>query len=118
VIRLSRGGVREALDWERNPAIELHHMHDQLFEHWAKSSGIAGPEDFGSVINRHGPAAHVDGLEHGRFPHDIGTLGRYGRVFDQLPRARHPWRPLPVETGLDGVAAAGLSVTRPSVDRS
>ena len=88
-----------------------------LFQHGAESPGIVGPEDFRSVINRRGAAAHFDGLEPGRFPHDIGTLGRYDRVFDQLPRARHPWSPLPVEEALDGLATAGLSVTRPSVDR-
>jgi hypothetical protein len=38
-------------------------------------------------------------------------LGRYGRVFDQLPRARHPWSPLPVDDALRGLAAAGLSIT-------
>jgi hypothetical protein len=64
-----------------------------LLEHGAESPGIAGPDDFQAVINRHSAAAHFDGLEPGRFPHDIVTLGRYGQVFDQLPRARHPWSP-------------------------
>jgi hypothetical protein len=43
---------------------------------------------------------------------DIGTLGRYDKGFDQLPRAEHPWSPLSVEEALRGLAATGLSVTR------
>jgi len=82
-----------------------------LFEHGANSPGIASPQEFESVIRRHGARAHFDGLDLMRFPHDIGTLGRYGKVFDQLPRARQPWSPLPVEDALRGLAAAGLSVT-------
>jgi hypothetical protein len=82
-----------------------------LFEHGTSSPGIATPQDFRSVVHRHGAAAHFDGLDAERFPHDIGTLGRYGRVFDQLPRARHPWSPLPVNEALPGLSAAGLSVT-------
>jgi len=81
-----------------------------LFEHGAESPGIATPNDFQKVVRRHGAAAHFDGLDPGRFPHDIGTLDRYGRVFDQLPRARHPWSPLPVDEALRGLAAGGLSI--------
>jgi hypothetical protein len=82
-----------------------------LFEHGTDSPGIARPDDFAAVVRRHGAAVHFDGLDPERFPHDIGTLGRYSRVFDQLPRARHPWSPLSVEDALRGLAAAGLSVT-------
>jgi hypothetical protein len=85
-----------------------------LFQHGTRSPGIATPDEFAAVIRRHGAAAHFDGLDPGRFPHDIGALGRYGRVFDQLPRARQPWSPLPVEEALRGLAAAGLSITRTS----
>jgi hypothetical protein len=81
-----------------------------LFEHGTSSPGIATPQDFQSVVHRHGAAVHFDGLDAERFPHDIGTLGRYGRVFDQLPRARHPWSPLPVDEALGGLAAGGLSI--------
>jgi hypothetical protein len=83
-----------------------------LFEHGTDSPRIATPEEFQAAVRRHGAAAHFDGLDPGRFPHDIGTLGRYGRVFDQLPRARHAWSPLPVDDALRGLAAAGLSMTR------
>jgi hypothetical protein len=84
-----------------------------LGDPWQKSLGIATPHDFQSVVRRHGATVHFDGLDPERFPHDIGTLGRYGRVFDQLPRARHPWSPLPVDEALRGLLAAGLSVTTP-----
>jgi hypothetical protein len=81
-----------------------------LFEHGADSPGIATPEQFNAVVRRHDAEPHLDGLEPERFPHDIGTLGRYGKVFDQLPRARQAWSPLPVEQALGGLAAAGVSV--------
>jgi hypothetical protein len=82
-----------------------------LFEHGAESAGIAKPVDFAHVIRRHGATAHFDGLDPRRFPHDIGTLGRYGRVFDQLPRAKQPWSPMTVEDALRGLAAAGISIS-------
>jgi hypothetical protein len=75
------------------------------------SPAIARPAELAEVISRHGARAHFDGLDPERFPHDIGMLGRYGRVFDQLPRARQPWSPLPIEKALNGLAASGLSVT-------
>jgi len=46
----------------------------------------------------------------GTFPHDIGTLGRYGRVFD---RATQGWASIESDAGpggTPGLAAAGLSV--------
>jgi hypothetical protein len=82
-----------------------------LFEHGVDSPGIATPDEFAAVVRRHGAAVHFDGLDQGRFPHDIGTLGRYGRVFDRLARAGHPWNPMPVQEALQGLAAVGLSVT-------
>jgi hypothetical protein len=82
-----------------------------LFEHGAESPGIATPEQFAAVLRRHGTAGHFQGLDRERFPHDIGTLGRYGKVFDQLPRAEQPWSPVSVEEALRGLAATGLSVT-------
>jgi hypothetical protein len=83
-----------------------------LFEHGTDSPGIATPDEFAEVINKHGARAHFDGLEPERFPHDIGTLGRYGRVFDQLPRARRPWSALPVGDALRRLAESGLSITK------
>ena len=89
------------------------HVNVFLFEHGTESPGIATPDDFQAVVRRHGSAVQFDGLDPERFPHDIGTLGRYGQVFDELPGARHPWSPLPVDEALRGLAAAGLSVTAP-----
>ena len=83
----------QALDEYLDAAAEYSDVNVFLFEHGAESPGIAGPNDFQAVVNRHSAAAHFDGLEPGRFPHDLGTLGRYGEVFDQLPRARHPVEP-------------------------
>jgi hypothetical protein len=85
-----------------------------LFEHGTNSPGIATPEQFAAVIRGHGARAHFDGLDTERFPHDIGTFGRYGQVFDQLPRARRPWTPLSVDEALGGIATAGISVTTTS----
>jgi hypothetical protein len=85
-----------------------------LFEHGTKSPGIATPKEVAEVIRRHGARPHFDGLDPERFPHDIGTLGRYGRVFDQLPRARKPWSPLAIEDALRGLAHAGLLITTAS----
>jgi hypothetical protein len=82
-----------------------------LFEHGTKSPGIATPEEVAEVISRHGARAHFDGLDPERFPHDIGTLGRYGRVFAQLPRARKPWSPLGISDVLRGLADGGLFIT-------
>jgi hypothetical protein len=82
-----------------------------LFEHGTKSPGIATPEEVAEVISRHGARAHFDGLDPERFPHDIGTLGRYGRIFAQLPRARKPWSPLGISDVLHGLADAGLFIT-------
>ena len=82
-----------------------------LFEHGTKSPGIATPEEVAEVISRHGTRAHFDGLDPERFPHDIGTLGRYDRVFAQLPRARKPWSPLGISDVLHGLADAGLLIT-------
>jgi hypothetical protein len=82
-----------------------------LFEHGTKSPGIATPEEVAEVSSRHSARAHFDGLDPERFPHDIGTLGRYGRVFAQLPRARKPWSPLGISDVLRGLAEGGLFIT-------
>jgi hypothetical protein len=101
----------QALDGYLDEAEPYRDVNVFLFEHGTESPGIATPHDFQSVVRRHGAAVHLDGLDPERFPHDIGTLGRYGRVFDQLPHARHPWSPMPVDEALTGLMAAGLSVT-------
>jgi hypothetical protein len=104
----------KALDEYLDKAEPYRDVNVFLFEHGTRSPGIATPDDFQAVVRKHGATVYFDGLDPRRFPHDIGTLGRYGRVFDQLPRARHPWSPLPVEDALHGLTDAGLSVTNPS----
>jgi hypothetical protein len=102
----------QALDAYLDEAEPYSDVNVFLFEHGTNSPGIATPDEFAEVINKHGARAHFDGLEPERFPHDIGTLGRYGRVFDQLPRARQPWSALPVGDALRGLAESGLSITK------
>jgi hypothetical protein len=101
----------QALDAYLDNAAPYPDVNVFLFQHGTDSPGIAAPEEFAEVIRRHHARAHFEGLDPERFPHGIGTLGRYGRIFDQLPRARQPWSPLPVEGALRGLADAGLSVT-------
>ena len=101
----------QALEAYLDKAEPFSHANVFLFEHGASSPGTATPQEFERVIRRHGARAHFGGLDRKRFPHDIGTLGRYSEVFGRLPRATQPWSPLPVEDALRGLAAAGLSVT-------
>ena len=101
----------QALDAYLDEAEPYSDVNVFLFEHGTNSPGIATPDEFAEVINKHGARAHFDGLEPERFPHDIGTLGRYGRVFDQLPRARKPWSALPIGDALRGLAESGVFIT-------
>jgi hypothetical protein len=102
----------EALDEYLARAEPYEEVHVFLFEHGVRSPGIAGPEDFAAVVRRHGATPHLDGLDARRFPHDIGTLSRYGPAFERLPRASRPWSPLLVEDALASLRAAGLSVSQ------
>ena len=102
----------DALDEYLTSTEPYEDVHVFLFEHGGRSPGIAaGPEDFVAVVRRHGATPHLDGLDPQKFPHDIGTLSRYDRAFEQLPRARHPWTPLVVDEALTSLKAAGVSVT-------
>jgi hypothetical protein len=87
-------------------------VHLFLFEHGVRSEGIATPEEFCAAVRRHGSRPHLEAVRPRLFPHDIGSLARYGPAFDAIPPARHPWSPLPVQRALAGLAAAGLEVTR------
>ena len=64
------------------------------FQHGAESPGVAGPEDFRAVITRHGAEPVLLGTRPQDWPHDIGSLARYGQALDQLPAAGRPWTPL------------------------
>ena len=101
----------DALDEYLTSTEPYEDVHVFLFEHGVRSPGIAGPDDFAAVVRRHGATPHLDGLDPQKFPHDIGTLSRYDRAFEQLPRARHPWTPLVVDEALSSLKAAGVSVT-------
>jgi hypothetical protein len=79
-----------------------------LFQHGVHSSGIAEPEQWEATVRRHGGQSRLVGLDPARFPHDIASLGRYGPVLQDVPRARHAWSPLPLRTALDGLERAGL----------
>jgi hypothetical protein len=86
-------------------------VHVFLFQHGVPSPGIATPADFVDSICRHGAQPHLEAMDPAKFPHDIGSLARYGPVFQRLPRARTPWSPLPVADALSALARHGLAVT-------
>jgi hypothetical protein len=81
-----------------------------LFQHGADSPGIATPEDWTAVIEKHGARSDFLSLNTRKFPHDFGFLARYGSALARLPHARRLWSPLPVDTALAGLRAAGLEV--------
>ena len=83
-----------------------------LFQHGVASAGIATPDEWLAAACRHGATARLLALDPRRFPHDVASLGRYGRVLAALPRAVRPWSPLDIDDALDGLARAGLTVLR------
>jgi hypothetical protein len=83
-----------------------------LFQHGVESAGIAGPAQWLAAARRHGATARLLALDSRRFPHDVASLGRYGRALAALPRATRPWSPLSVDVALGGLTAAGLQVHR------
>ena len=85
-----------------------------LFQHGVDSTGIARPREWLDVARRHGARARLVALDPSRFPHDIATLGRYGRALAGLPAATRPWSPLEVPDALAALAAAGIEITPPS----
>lgn len=54
--------------------------------------------------------ARLLALDPQRFPHDIATLGRYGRALASLPPARQAWSPLQVEAALSEMRGEGVDV--------
>jgi hypothetical protein len=81
-----------------------------LFQHGADSPGIATPQDWTAVIEKHGARPDFLSLDLDKFPHDFGFLGRYGQRLARLPHARRLWAPLGVGEALSGLRAAGLQV--------
>lgn len=80
-----------------------------VFEHGVESVGIARPQEWLDMLARHGIDARLLGVDPGRFPHDIGAMGRYGPALERgLCQARHPWSPLPVAQAVGRLERAGL----------
>ena len=103
--------ARAALDDYLGHAEPYRDVHVFLFEHGVPSPGIATPADFADTIRRHGAQPHLEAFDLAKFPHDIGSMARYGPAFQRLPRARTPWSPLPVADALSSLAAHGLTVS-------
>jgi hypothetical protein len=82
-----------------------------LFQHGVRSEGIAAPDDWVRTVRRHGARPNLLALDPRRFPHDIATIGRYGRAMASLPSARSPWSPLDVSHALAGLREAGIDVS-------
>lgn len=64
------------------------------FQHGTDSPGLARPEDFETTIRRHGAEPIMLAVRTRQWPHDIGSLARYGQALDRLPQAEQPWSPL------------------------
>ncbi|OZM76421.1 hypothetical protein [Pseudonocardia sp. MH-G8] len=79
------------------------------FQHGVRSAGIAEPDEWLAVARRHGAAARLVALDPRRFPHDIATLGRYGRALADLPPAHRPWTPLDATTAIRSLHTTGLA---------
>jgi hypothetical protein len=78
------------------------------FQHGADSPGVAQPEDFRWVIRRHNAEPVLLALRTDKWPHDIGSLGRYGPALEALPAGRAPWSPLAPDAVTAGLRLAGL----------
>ena len=80
------------------------------FQHGVRSINIATPEQWTAAARRHGARPTMLALDPRRFPHDIATMGRYGRALANLPAAARPWSPLSVEEAMRGMRTAGTEV--------
>ncbi|HEU0127143.1 MAG TPA: hypothetical protein VFQ48_00830, partial [Pseudonocardiaceae bacterium] len=80
------------------------------FQHGVCSEGIASPAQWLATARRHGATAHLLAVDPRRFPHDIASLGRYGRALADLPPARQPWSPLDLDEAIPGLRTAGLHI--------
>lgn len=80
------------------------------FQHGVRSEGIATPDQWLATARRYGATAQLLAVDPHRFPHDIASLGRYGRALVNLPPARHPWSPLNLNDAISDLRAAGLHI--------
>ncbi|QDP97494.1 hypothetical protein FOE78_17645 [Microlunatus elymi] len=76
------------------------------FQHGVSSPGIATADDFAAVIRKHGAEPTMLAVDPDRWPHDIGSLARYGAALDAIPPARRPWSPLAVDRVIKGLTEA------------
>lgn len=81
-----------------------------LFQHGVRSNGIATPEQWLAAARRHGATPRLLAVDPRRFPHDIASLGQYGRALTELPPAHYPWSPLKIDEAVRELRAAGLDV--------
>jgi hypothetical protein len=82
-----------------------------LFQHGVWSAGIATPPEWLHTARTTGATARLLAQDPDRFPHDIASLGRYGRALAALPPARTAWSPLDVAAALAGLAQGGVDVS-------
>ncbi|HEY9290480.1 MAG TPA: hypothetical protein VIP98_04290 [Microlunatus sp.] len=73
------------------------------FQHGVKSPGMATADDFAEVIRRHGAEPRMLAVDPKRWPHDIGSLARYGAALDAITPARKPWSPIGIGTVIGGL---------------
>ncbi|GAB3922962.1 hypothetical protein GCM10027613_32600 [Microlunatus endophyticus] len=78
------------------------------FQHGAESPGLARPEDYRSVIGRHGAESVMVGVRTRQWPHDIGSLARYGQALDDLPPGSRPWEPLCPDAVITALQQSGM----------
>ena len=76
-----------------------------VFQHGVRSHGIATARQWLAVADRYADSARLVAVDPRRSPHDVGSLGRYGRELAQLPPARHPWTPMDPAVAIDRVLA-------------
>ena len=74
-----------------------------VFQHGARSPGLATPRDMATVLRRHGVIPRLIAVDPRKSPHDIGSLARYGPVL-----AKEPTAPIPFVRLAPDVAIAGL----------
>jgi hypothetical protein len=99
-----------ALDAYLSAADQYRRVRLLVFQHGADSPGRATVEDWRATVRRHGARLDLIAVDPRKDPHDIGSLGRYGRELARIPDDPTPWTPLEVSRALQLLAGHGLSV--------
>jgi hypothetical protein len=81
-----------------------------LFNHGARSAGVAEPAEWLATARAAGARARLVGVRPDRFPGDVASLARYGPELARLPAARHPWSPLALDAALAGLRDGAVEV--------